>query len=50
MWTSAVTLFTLRKFMDKDLVENYKRDIKILVEKSKQRFNIKILKNVFYLI
>ncbi|GAA5419468.1 hypothetical protein Stok01_01429 [Sulfurisphaera tokodaii] len=44
MWTSAVTLFTARKCMDKDLIENYKKDIKILVEKTKQRFNIKILR------
>ena len=44
MWASAVTLFTARKFMDKDLIENYKKDIKTLIEEAKQRFSIKVLK------
>jgi len=44
MWASAVTLFTARKFMDKDLIENYKKDIKTLIEEAKQRFSIRVLK------
>jgi uncharacterized protein (UPF0335 family) len=43
MWTSAVTLFTARKYLDKDLIEEYKKDVKTLIEKAKQRFNIKVL-------
>ena len=42
-WASAVTLFTARKYLDKDLIEEYKKDVKTLIEKAKQRFNIKIL-------
>ncbi|MQL56575.1 PaREP1 family protein [Acidianus ambivalens] len=41
MWVSAVTLFTARKYLDKDLIEEYKKDVKTLIEKAKQRFNIK---------
>ncbi|AEE93144.1 hypothetical protein DDW13_06425 [Acidianus hospitalis] len=43
MWASAVTLFTARKYLDKDLIEEYKKDVKTLIEKAKQRFNIKVL-------
>jgi uncharacterized protein (UPF0335 family) len=37
MWVSAVTLFTARKYLDKDLIEEYKKDVKTLIEKAKQR-------------
>ncbi|WP_373468886.1 PaREP1 family protein [Acidianus infernus] len=43
MWASAVTLFTARKYLDKDLIEEYKKDVETLIEKAKQRFNIKVL-------
>jgi Archaeal PaREP1/PaREP8 family. len=43
MWASAVTLFTARKYLDKDLIEEYKKGVKTLIEKAKQRFNIKVL-------
>ena len=42
-WASAVTLYTARKFLDKDLIEIYKRDVEVLIEEAKQRFNIKVL-------
>ncbi|BDC18648.1 PaREP1 family protein [Acidianus sp. HS-5] len=43
MWASAVTLLTARYYLDKDLIQEYKKDVKTLVEKAKQRFNIKVL-------
>ena len=42
-WASAVTLYTARKFLDKDLIEIYKRDVEVLIEEAKQRFDIKVL-------
>ncbi|AWR93632.1 PaREP1 family protein [Acidianus brierleyi] len=43
LWASAVTLFTSRKYLDKDLIENYKKDVKTLVEKAKQSFHLKVV-------
>lgn len=37
VWASAVTLFTARKYLDKDLIEEYKKDVKTLIKKAKQR-------------
>ncbi|BCU70824.1 PaREP1 family protein [Stygiolobus caldivivus] len=44
MWSSAVVLFTAREYLDKDLIEYYKRSIKMLVEKAKQGFNLTVPK------
>ena len=37
-WASAVTLYTARKFLDKDLVELYREGVKAIVEEAKRRF------------
>ena len=36
-WASAVTLYTARKFLDRDLVETYRDDVKAIVEEAKLR-------------
>ena len=36
-WASAVTLYTARKFLDKDLVETYREGVKAIVEEAKLR-------------
>ena len=36
-WSSAVTLYTARKFLDKDLVELYRDSVKAIVEEAKRR-------------
>ena len=36
-WSSAVTLYTARKFLDKDLVELYRDSVKAFVEEAKRR-------------
>ena len=36
-WASAVTLYTARKLLDRDLVELYREGVKAIVEEAKRR-------------